>query len=370
MKQQAAPTASGGKIEAVNPVGFDVKFRTQMENQQVELLSHKDLDGLLAEKCGPRYWEYREAWKKGMHLLEVPDFPLTLDIENLNHCNFACHHCMFSARSAHPDMRNRVPDRMMDFKTYQRAVDEGAEHGLAALTHGVQCEPTMHPDIVKMVEYASKKGVMDQRLGTNGSLLTTELCEQLVDAGLTKLEVSLDAFTEETYKKVRKGKDAKFPKIIANIHNFLDVRAKKNTKFPVLRVSMVKMNINQHELEDFAEYWKNYADFFSFQEPINYQMNLPNSAVKFKEAEDKEAFRCDKAYLRMFMRYDGTLYPCFAINIPGFESFSLGNIYDTTMKDAWNHEHVQYLRAIHRDGRYRDNKICEECVRNTQIFEG
>ena len=206
MDQQPTETKKN-KIKSANKLDFDLKFQTQMECRQVELVSHKDIDELLAKKCGPRYWEYRKAWKKGMHLEEVPEFPLTLDFENLNHCNFACHHCMFSARHAHPDLKNRVGDRMMDFSTYKSAIDEGSEHGLPATTHGVQCEPLMHPDIVKKIQYAEKKGVMDQRIGTNGSLLDTEMSEKLCDSGLARLEVSLDAASPETFKKVRKGKE-------------------------------------------------------------------------------------------------------------------------------------------------------------------
>ncbi|MBI3444668.1 MAG: radical SAM protein [Magnetospirillum sp.] len=312
-------------VASSNKVNFDVKFRTQMENKIVELLSPKDIDALLAEKCGPRYWDYRANWAKGMKFEGAADFPLSLDVENLNHCNFACHHCMFSSKEAHPDTKNRVGKRMMDLNLYKKAIDEGGERGLAAITHGVQCEPMMHPDIVEMVSYAERRGIMDQRIGTNGSLLTGEMSERLIDAGLARLEVSLDAATAETYKLVRKGKDAIYENIIANIHRFLDIRAKRGTKFPILRVSIVKMNINRHEVDQFVDYWKDYADYFSLQEPINYQMNLPNTAIEWEKEQDKDNFRCDKPFTRVFMRWDGTLHPCFPLNIPGFETFDLGN---------------------------------------------
>ena len=351
-----------------NKVNFDVKYRTQMENQIVELLGVKDIDALLLEKCGPRYLDYRKAWKAGMQLKEVPKFPLSLDIENLNHCNFACHHCMFSSKAAHPDTKGRVGKFEMDMKLYKRAIDEGSEHGLAAITHGVQCEPTMHSNIVEMVAYAERKGVMDQRIGTNGSLLSDDMCERLIDAGLARLEVSLDAATPETYKLVRKGKEAVYEDIVRNIHRFLEIREKKGTKFPILRVSFVKMNMNLHELDLFIDTWKDCADYFSIQEPINYQMNLPNTAIKWNPDRDKEAFRCDKPHTRMFMRYDGTLYPCFPLNIPGFDSFKLGNIADTSILSAWTSHHEQMLRSMHEKGNYNQNPVCNDCVRRCGVF--
>lgn len=356
------------RITTSNKLDFEVKFKTQMECKQVELLSHKDIDQLLAKKGGQRYWDYREAWNKGMKLQEVPEFPLTLDFENLNHCNFACHHCMFSARHAHPDLKNRVGDKMMDFDVYKKAIDEGSEYGLPAITHGVQCEPLMHPDIVKKVDYAEKRGVIDQRIGTNGSLLDTEMSEKLIDAGLTKLEVSLDAATPETFKKVRKGKDANFENIVRNTHNFLNIRAKRNSIFPLLRVSFVKMNINMHEVKEFTNYWKDYADYFSLQEVINYDMNLPNTAIKFNEKSDIDGFRCDKPYLRMFLRYDGGFYPCFPLNLPGFDKFNLGNMKTKSIKEAWDSQFEGYLRKLHNKGCYKNNEVCHQCVRRTEVF--
>ena len=55
---------SNKNINTSNNVDFDVKFQTQMECKQVELLSHKDIDELLAEKGGQRYWDYRKPGKK------------------------------------------------------------------------------------------------------------------------------------------------------------------------------------------------------------------------------------------------------------------------------------------------------------------
>jgi len=359
---------SNKNINTSNNVDFDVKFQTQMECKQVELLSHKDIDELLAKKGGQRYWDYRKAWEKGMTLKEVPEFPLTIDFENLNHCNFACHHCMFSARHAHPDLKNRVGDKMMDFDLYKRAIDEGSEYGLPAITHGVQCEPLMHPDIVKKVAYADKKGVIDQRIGSNGSLLDTEMAEKLIDSGLSRLEISLDAATPETFKKVRKGKEAIFENIVRNTHNFLNIRSKRNSVFPLLRVSFVKMNINKHEVKAFTNYWKDYADYFSLQEVINYDMNLPNTAIKFNEKSEKDGFRCDKPFLRMFMRYNGGFYPCFPLNLPGFDDFSLGNIKNNTIKQAWDSQFENYLRDLHKKRCYKDNEVCHQCVRRTEVF--
>ena len=51
----------------------------------------------------------------------------------------------------------------------------------------------------------------------------------LLDSGLTRLRFSLDAFTPETYSKVRVG-SIPLNKVIKNIEYFLELKEKKNYK--------------------------------------------------------------------------------------------------------------------------------------------
>ena len=94
------------------------------------------------------------------------------------------------------------------------------------------------------------------------------------------------------------------------------------------------MNISKHEVKAFTNYWKDYADYFSLQE-INYDMNLPNTAIDLMKNLKKMDLDVTNL-LRMFMRYNGGFYPCFPKS-QGFDDFSLGNIKNNTIKQAWDH---------------------------------
>jgi len=180
--------------------------------------------------------------------------------------------------------------------------------------------------------------------------------------GLARLEVSFDAFTAETYSKIRKGKKAVYEDLLRNTMNFLDIREKKNSQFPTLRVSMVVLDVNRHELEDFVAFWKRHADYFSIQQPVNWKMNLPNTEVTFEEPSLKEHFRCDKQHLRIYMRYDGTILPCFHINHEDFDAFHLGKFPETSLYEAWHSDFINGLRKLHRENRYQENPVCKDCV--------
>ncbi|CCQ73075.1 radical SAM/SPASM domain-containing protein [Magnetospira sp. QH-2] len=339
----------------------DIVFKQQQDNKQVKLLSYKDMDAILSEKVGERYDRYRADWRAGMQFERVPEFPLSIEIENLNHCNFSCHMCLFSLPKSHPDAPHKKENkRFLDFEVYKKAIDEASAHQMPALTHGVLCETLLHPRMMDMIAYAQDRGVVDQRLGSNGALLTKEVSERLVDLGLARLEISLDGFNEETFNMVRFGKGADYHQIVANIRDFLEIRERKNSRFPLLRLSFLKLNVNADQVEAFLDYWRDYADYFSIQEPVNYKLDLKKTSLVFDTPHEKPNFRCDKQHNRIFMRHDGTLLPCFHVH--GWQEFALGNVKDSTIKEAWDSPKMQYLRALHKKGEYHKNKICHNCV--------
>ena len=94
---------------------------------------------------------------------------------------------------------------------------------------------------------------------TNGSPITTARSKRILDSCLTRIRFSLDAFTDKTYKKVRVGA-IDLDKVKRNIFNFLDLKEKGGYKLPVVGVSFSKLKQNEHELEQFKEYWKDKVD--------------------------------------------------------------------------------------------------------------
>jgi MoaA/NifB/PqqE/SkfB family radical SAM enzyme len=86
-------------------------------------------------------------------------------------------------------------------------------------------EPLSHPDIVEMVRQTKALG-SSVELITNGTLLQSSLAEQLIDAGLDMLWVSLDGATAESYEDVRLG--AALPQVLANLAEFRRIRWTKH----------------------------------------------------------------------------------------------------------------------------------------------
>lgn len=135
-------------------------------------------------------------------------------VEPTNRCNLECRTCL----------RNVWDESLgqMSSATFTRILE-----GLRSFSppptvfFGGVGEPLSHPGIVEMVRQAKGLG-SPVELITNGTLLTKDLSEQLIDAGLDSLWVSLDGATPESYVDVRLG--AALPEVLANLSAFRDSR--------------------------------------------------------------------------------------------------------------------------------------------------
>jgi MoaA/NifB/PqqE/SkfB family radical SAM enzyme len=85
-------------------------------------------------------------------------------------------------------------------------------------------EPLAHPNIADMVSQIKSIG-SSVELVTNGTLLSKRLSEDLIDAGLDGLWISLDGATPESYKDV--GLGAALPEVLNNLVEFRHARWSK-----------------------------------------------------------------------------------------------------------------------------------------------
>src|SRR4051794_20636871 len=127
----------------------------------------------------------------------------SLRISVTDRCNIRCFYCM-------PDENVRFLPRkdILSFEEIERFVRVVARLGVnkLRLTGG---EPLVRAELSRLVErLAAIPGIHDIALTTNGILLE-EHAQSLRDAGLSRINISLDALTEETFRRIarREGLD-------------------------------------------------------------------------------------------------------------------------------------------------------------------
>lgn len=334
----------------------------------------EDPHAVLIAAKGEKYAAYREQWRRTQNFELETEMPTQLDFELNPSCNMKCPMCTWSVVESFGEGRQS----WMSFEDYKKIIDEVGDRVMSINLNHVN-EPLIRKDLPDFVAYAVSKGIMEVMFNTNGMLLTEEMSRRLIEAGLTKLSVSIDAITQETYDKIRVG--GNFQKILNNIEVFLRVREEMGADYPLLKVTFLRLTINEHELPAFLETWCDRAELISIQNPVNpfdgslgeqrdveLGLNrLPENPVG-REARghveveyEKEARRCPQPFQRMTVRVNGTVHPC--CNFRGVDLI-MGNVFASGVEAVWNGESMKRLRGLQKSGRYHENEVCRKCIEN------
>ena len=200
--------------------------------------------------------------------------PITyLRISVTDRCNLRCVYCM--PESGLPWIPK--PD-ILTYEEITRIVEAGASVGLRSvrLTGG---EPLLRRDLVRLVDMLARvPGIDDISLSTN-ALLLAERARELRDAGLRRVNISLDTLREDRFFAIarRNGLD----RVIAGIDAAIDAGLK-----PIKLNCVVMRGQNDDELAEFAELTRKREIYVRFIELMPVAENLemqPNAYISAGE---------------------------------------------------------------------------------------
>ena len=293
-----------------------------------------------------RWKSFRKKYHLAHELKYRSDFPLQIDFELNSHCNMKCSFCTHGNET--------VPVKKMNFETFKKTIDEGEKHGLVSIKLNYINEPLLRSDIWDFIKYARSKGILNIYFSTNGTKLTESNSIKLIESGVSKIMVSLDAVTPETFRLMRHSE--RFEEIIENVERFIRIRNSMGKTNPLLRVNFVKTDLNIHESDTFITFWKDKADALGFQDLVS----VPG--VKNKNTKPhKRNFRCSFPFKLSVVDVNGDVLPCCPFS--GRE-MPIGAVRSTeaNIKTAWESKRRQDLINLHERGGYEENPICKHCI--------
>ena len=190
------------------------------------IMGKEEMEKLSVEVGHDRWLKYREEYDAASNLKKL-DYPIQLDFELNSSCNMRCPMCPISAESP----KGKGKKTWFDFEFYKEILEFSVQKGTKAIKLNYINEPLIRNDLIKFIDFAKKIGVLDIYFSTNGLLLNEQISEKLINSGLTRIQISIDATTQETYDKIRPGGD--YNKIIKNVLNFINLKKKIELKFTI-----------------------------------------------------------------------------------------------------------------------------------------
>lgn len=348
----------------------------QYDRNKYTLANQKVWDRLAHIK-GSAFVNYRKRLQMAEKGEILTDFPVEILIKTTLNCNHACPRCPHGMGIT---PRGREYD--MKFETLKKVLDEGSLKGLQSVvfTGG---EPTLHPEFVNFIAYTSSKNFPDISIITNGSLLSDKMIDAIVDHGVTRINISFDSITPNTYKKVR-GVDA-YAKVTGNINRLIERREAKGLQLPLLSLSFVLSEDNSDELDGFIEMWHEkaqggikiypYKNLYSIVDDDLYSEygagankpsdlkgdSLPTTLSRSFPILEKYSIKCTIPWYRCHVGINGELQACTTLGFCDHKEMNMGNIHEMTFEDAWKSDKWKTLREITIKGQYDKHPVCSLC---------
>ena len=290
-----------------------------------------------------------------------PTAPYRVDLALTYRCNNYCSHCYVD-----PERRAWPKSKELTTEQWKKVLDKLLEVGVPHVTF-TGGESPLRKDLVELVKYSDSLG-MYSGLITNGRLLTKELVDKLVKAGLDYTQITLESSDPQIHDRMVGVKGAWQDTVqglktmqetglyvhtnttLTNINKhiatdlvkFLHSIGQENFAMNGLIYSgsgvavSKELGIPEDELDDII------LDVLMTAKPLGMKMiwYTPTWYCHFNPMEyGLGPKRCSAAYSSLGIEPNGDVIPCQSYFSP------LGNILKNTWEEIWYHPLAKSLRA-------------------------
>ncbi len=197
-----------------------------------------------------------------------------LRISVTDRCNLRCRYCM-----PEEGVKNLAHNQILSYEQIVKIVKTGAELGIKKirLTGG---DPLVRKDIAQLVALLKKiNGIKEVSMTTNGILLS-EYATELKQAGLDRVNISLDTLKADKYQKITKV-DA-----ISKVKQGIKTALEYDFKPVKLNVVLLK-DFNDDEVFDFIDLTRKHPLHVRFIEWMAFNDTAGNNYLSIDELKTK-----------------------------------------------------------------------------------
>ena len=195
--------------------------------------------------------------------------PASATIEVTRRCPLTCSHCYNNLPMSDREARRRE----LSYEEHCRLIDEIVEAGCLWLLY-TGGEIFARKDFLDIYTYAKRRGLIIT-LFTNGTLITPEIADYLVEWRPFSIEITLYGYTKETYERLT-GIPGSYERCIRGI------KLLKERNLP-LKLKSVAVTINKHELLDMERFAENEIGVeFKYDAMMNPRIDCSQSPLEVR----------------------------------------------------------------------------------------
>jgi len=299
-------------------------------------------------------------------------YPKAVSIEPINVCQLRCPLCPTGAQKLDCEPMS------MSLETFKLILSKMPFIKTVYLYKAG--EPFLNPDIIAMIRHASDINI-DVDVNTNFSFAKPDdFFDDIVKSGLSRLVVSLDGTSQESYAKYRIG--GNYDLVISNIRKLVDAKNRLGSSKPEIIWQFLVNRFNENEIataRDICEQLKITLDV----QPLDVSDNVPDVELD-NTIEERKAYWlgnntkyiidryqsevryplyqgiCPQLFTRVVVTVDGKVLPCCEV---WDKSSAFGDLKTESFRDIWfNQKYVNSrMRFFKRDFRPDVQTVCFRC---------
>jgi len=269
--------------------------------------------------------------------------PSFLSVEPSAICQLRCPECPCGQGVHHP----MNTEKMMSLSTFSRVLKQcqGWVHTIQLYFQG---EPLLNPHLPQMIHLAHQAHI-HTICSTNAQALTPLLSEQLVQAGLDRIIVSIDGLSEDSYQSYRVGGS-----LNRALQGLVYLREAKNNLGGRTHIELqcLRLHSNEHEWEMFSRTYRQMgADSLTFKTAQFYDYQHGNPLMPRQEKYSRYHLTKEGLYIPKNRMHSLKNHPCArilsgcVITVNGdvlpccFDKsgqYVMGNILTHSLHDIWH----------------------------------
>lgn len=289
--------------------------------------------------------------------------PFVIFVDPSDRCNFGCKFCPTGNKQLMKEIGR--PLKAMKFDLFRKIVDDirEFEQPIKVLRLYKDGEPLLNPRFADMVKYAKDNPqILSVDTTTNASLLNPKRNLEIIEAGLDRINISIEGISNKQYKEFSNYR-INFDKFVGNIEHLYENRKQCEV--------IVKINgdiLSKDDKKLFHEIFHNKADGLFIEHIMSCWPEFELDGVQVNQEVGvygqaiKEVMVCPYVFYSFSINSDGSASLCF---LDWSRKLLIGNANKMSVKDIWNGKKMHAYRELFLMKKRKEHPVCRECGQMT-----